>query len=138
MNIPGYKHYIRINENNEIIKAFSDAFEQPEENDICINDNAERHCSLQIMENNFIYGAKYKYKYIDNEIIEKTFDEMYPKEYRDAAERNMRNEVRKNELKDIDIKSIRSLREWLSSKEDAPKFIKDYESDALAKRNEIE
>ena len=64
MNIPGYKHYIRINENNEIIKVFSDAFEQPEENDICINDNTERHCSLQVMENNFIYGAKYKYKYI--------------------------------------------------------------------------
>lgn len=29
-----YKHYIRLNENQEIIKAFSDAFEQPLETDI--------------------------------------------------------------------------------------------------------
>ena len=33
-----YKHYIRIDEDNNIIKGFSDAFEQPQADDICINE----------------------------------------------------------------------------------------------------
>ena len=32
------KHYIRIDNNNYIIDGFSDAFRQPTENDICINE----------------------------------------------------------------------------------------------------
>lgn len=32
------KHYIRIDEQNRIIHGFSDAFEQPQEGDICINE----------------------------------------------------------------------------------------------------
>ena len=32
------KHYITINERGEIIDGFSDAFRQPTENDICINE----------------------------------------------------------------------------------------------------
>lgn len=40
-------------------------------------------------------------------------------------------------LKDIDIKSIRSLREWLSTQTDAPKFIKDYEDEAKEERKKL-
>ena len=32
------KHYIRTDEDGQIIKGFSDAFEQPQEGDICINE----------------------------------------------------------------------------------------------------
>ena len=32
------KHYIRIDEENRIIHGFSDAFGQPQDGDICIND----------------------------------------------------------------------------------------------------
>ena len=32
------KHYITINDHGEIISGFSDAFRQPSENDICINE----------------------------------------------------------------------------------------------------
>ena len=32
------KHYIRTNEDGQIIKGFSDAFEQPQDGDICINE----------------------------------------------------------------------------------------------------
>jgi hypothetical protein len=39
----GYKHYIRTNESNVIIKRFSSAFEDPEEGDICVNENGGRH-----------------------------------------------------------------------------------------------
>ena len=42
-----------------------------------------------------------------------------------------------SELNDIDLKSIRSLREWLIGQPDAPKFIKDYENQAAEKRAKI-
>lgn len=41
-----YKHYIRLDSNNFIIKGFSNAFEQPLETDICINQNGGRHFEL--------------------------------------------------------------------------------------------
>ena len=59
-------HYIRINENNEIIKAFSDDFESSIEGDICINENGERHYNLELVT---IYG--YKYKWENNQIVER-------------------------------------------------------------------
>lgn len=40
------KHYIKLDANNCIIKGFSDAFEQPEETDICINQEGGRHFEL--------------------------------------------------------------------------------------------
>jgi len=32
------KHYIRTDENDNIVKGFSDAFEQSQDGDICINE----------------------------------------------------------------------------------------------------
>lgn len=37
-------------------------------------------------------------------------------------------------LQEIDLKSIRSLREYVSNKTDAPQYLKDYESQAIAER----
>lgn len=34
-----YKHYVRLDNVNRIIKGFSDAFEQPQDSDICINED---------------------------------------------------------------------------------------------------
>ena len=34
-----YKHYIRLDSAGRVIKGFSDAFEQPQDRDICINDD---------------------------------------------------------------------------------------------------
>jgi hypothetical protein len=77
-----YKHYIRINSNNEIIHAFSDAFQSPEETDILLGETEERHCQFQVMSDKYI--GKYKYKYVDGEIIEKTEEELYTAEERKA------------------------------------------------------
>jgi len=41
------------------------------------------------------------------------------------------------ELKNIDLKSIRSLREYIASLPDAPTYIKDYENQAVAEREKI-
>jgi len=43
----------------------------------------------------------------------------------------------KNQLQNIDIKSIRSLREWLVSQSGAPDFIKTYETDAQNLRKSL-
>jgi hypothetical protein len=40
-------------------------------------------------------------------------------------------------LQEIDWKSIRSLREWLAAREDAPEFIKNYEAEAIAERAKL-
>ena len=44
------------------------------------------------------------------------------------------NDQTKARLHEIDLKSIRSLREWLAAREDAPEFIKNYEAEAIAER----
>jgi len=75
-----YKHYIRLNSQNEIIHAFSDAFNIPEEADILLEETEERHCQFKVMSEKYI--GKYKYKYIDGEIIEKSEEELYPIEER--------------------------------------------------------
>lgn len=46
----GYKHYIRINDKNEVIHGFSNAFEEPLESDICITETGERHFQPQLQE----------------------------------------------------------------------------------------
>lgn len=40
----------------------------------------------------------------------------------------------KAKLAEIDLKSIRSLREWVVAQPNAPQFIKDYEESAAAER----
>ena len=67
-----YKHYIRLDENNLIIKSFSTAFEQPEENDILICETNQRHFNLDL----YIYPGVLKYKYIDNQITERPASEL--------------------------------------------------------------
>lgn len=44
-----YNHYIRLGEGNVIVYAFSDAFEKPQELDVCVSrDTAERHHRLDL------------------------------------------------------------------------------------------
>jgi len=47
------------------------------------------------------------------------------------------SEQAKKDLVDIDIKSIRSMREWLVAQPDAPQYLIDYEVEATEKRNKI-
>jgi hypothetical protein len=46
------------------------------------------------------------------------------------------NEI-KTALTAIDLKSIRSLREWLAAQPDAPQFILDHEAAAIAERAKL-
>jgi hypothetical protein len=77
-----YMHYIRINKNNEITHAFSNAFEQPQKKDILLRETEQRHCQLNVLSEKYI--GKYKYKYIDGKIIKKTDEELYTIEERKA------------------------------------------------------
>lgn len=60
-----YKHYIKIDENNMIIDAFSSAFRQPEGGGILIADTDERHFNLQLKDSQGIL----QYKWQDPDIV---------------------------------------------------------------------
>ena len=70
------KHYIRTDDNNLIIDGFSDAFRQPTENDICINEQGGYQFRLIVdgeltEENPPLYegmGAIPLYEYKDGEV----------------------------------------------------------------------
>ena len=69
-----YKHYIRVDENSFIIKGFSDLFEAPLEEDICIDEDGNPHFELFGVVNPTLLNMDSfpKYKYIQGEIIEST------------------------------------------------------------------
>lgn len=69
------KHHIRL-DGNKVIKGFSDAFEQPQDGDVCINENVERHFELNSVINPPMQdGISCIYKYVDGQVIERTADE---------------------------------------------------------------
>jgi len=72
------------------------------------------------------------------EIMPKTLDEQLSSGEITQSEYNtIYNQPVKYELNDIDIKSIRSLREWLVKQPDCPEFLETYENQATAKRSEL-
>ncbi len=68
------KHYIRLDSNNCIIKGISDVFEEPEDSDICINQEGGRHFELlgQVNPPLISMSDVHLYKYIDGAVIETT------------------------------------------------------------------
>lgn len=72
-----YKYYISINEDNEVINFFNSSVKQPMPGDIYIQESKNRHEKLENLVDN---TGKFKYKYQDGRIIEKTEDELYPLE----------------------------------------------------------
>ena len=55
----------------------------------------------------------------------------------EAIRATLKAEAAKARLAEIDLKSIRSLREWLAAREDAPEFIKTHEAEAIAERAKL-
>lgn len=70
-------HYIRVDTDNLINFGYSDAFTQPLETDICINQEGGRHFELLGETNPPLYDTAgcHLYKYIDGVIIETTEEE---------------------------------------------------------------
>jgi len=68
-----YEHYIRLNELNQVIYAFSRAFEEPLKTDILYTDKGIRQCNIDLYD--MAYQGAYKYKYINNTLTETTTEE---------------------------------------------------------------
>ena len=72
------------------------------------------------------------------ELLSKTLDEQLTSGEITQQEYNtIFNQPIKYSLDEIDIKSIRSLREWLIKQDSCPEFIKTYENQAKSKRAEL-
>lgn len=88
-----YKHYIRTNEENSIVKVFSTAFEEPDQEDILICETDERHFNKidgkYIFDSNRIPNFKY-----NNKIVEMTEQEKQNTlEYQNKVEQEKQNQV---------------------------------------------
>lgn len=69
-----YKHYIVVDSNNHVIKGYSDIFEQPMGENICINQEGGRHFELLGTINPPLIDINHchLYKYYDNCVSETT------------------------------------------------------------------
>lgn len=137
------KHYIRINENNIIVKGFSDAFEKPLDTDICINekggyqfrlfpDGEENPCLID-----WATGI-YKYKYVKGKISERTKRDIKPE--LDKIDKNKKIESLMLELERIDFRTIRPQRSILAGTgtDDDKKILEELENEAIRIRKEID
>lgn len=127
------KHYIRIDENNNIIKGFSDDFEQSIEGDIIIRENAERQFYIEHTEFGTIIpnpdllneNGCYLYKWENDKITEKSQTEIKNTgeyiEYRLKEIRNIRNVM----LDRCDIENCNAER-WETYVEDQKQKIRAY------------
>lgn len=75
------KHYIKVDSSDRIIDGFSDAFRQPDEEDICINEQGGYQFRLYPggEENPTLYHWPHMiplYKYEDGEVIRRTEEEI--------------------------------------------------------------
>ena len=69
-----YKHFIRLDADKNIIYSFSDAFEQPQAGDICINEQGGRQFELLGQVNPALRNMQgvYLYRYANKKVVAKT------------------------------------------------------------------
>lgn len=91
-----YKHYIKIDANNNVITTFSDAFKKSDGNSIFLKDSENRHFNMKLysIEDKEIIRYLYRYDSGQIEIIKKTQQELD-------------NELETIEVKTLRIKKIR-------------------------------
>jgi hypothetical protein len=105
------KHYIRIDTDNRVIHGFSSAFEEPLNDDICINENGGRHFELFGKANPplFTLDSIPLYKWDDKQVLQRADDEIETDRQRIADLPSSKGELMR-QLEEIDERSIRSLR----------------------------
>ena len=75
------KHYITLDERGRIVKGFSDAFRDPSDADICIDEQGGYQFRLfqNGEENPFLFDRNYNiplYKYENGEVVKRTGEEI--------------------------------------------------------------
>jgi hypothetical protein len=106
-----YKHYERLNEKSQVILSFSDAFKEPLETDICVNEDGGRHYNPNL----FREDGLPKYKYVDGERVE-TSDSDFTQELICVDKDNRILEIIV-ELKSLDYKSIKRMQGYYTEEE---------------------
>jgi hypothetical protein len=70
----GYKHYLRVNEAGTIVYGFSNAFEQPQDGDMCIVEDGPRHFN-QIYPSLTNERDQFRFKW-DGRVVERSHAEL--------------------------------------------------------------
>ena len=72
------KHYIIVDKTGRVLRGFSDDFEQPDANAICINEDGGRHFELNGVINPPMmdYNGTALYKYDGEQVVTRTQEEL--------------------------------------------------------------
>jgi hypothetical protein len=117
MNEFNYKHYVRVNKDNFILRVFSSGFEQPLEGDILYRESDERHFNLDVFDSNF----QLKYKY-DNGIIREATEE----------EKFNLDEYKENKINELNINCHNKIIKGFLSNADGTEKLYDFEEENQA------
>jgi len=124
----GHNHHIRLNEKQEIIKVFSDAFEQPIAGDICIKENGARCFQEDWPElSNLIHFPSmcYWFTYVDGHIIKRTQEELNVlPEMIEYQRIQFNNNILQN-MKNISIELLPDILDYMAKQAGCPQAIKD-------------
>lgn len=96
----GYKHFIRVDANNIVIHAFSDAFEQPMGTDILIESSAGRHYNPTLTDGQGNFISKWN----GTQLVDRTQDEDY-----------LLSVAKQNKLAELTAKCTASLATFVSA-----------------------
>jgi hypothetical protein len=133
-------HYIRLNEKQEIIKVFSDAFEQPITGDICIKENGARCFQEDWPElsnlTHFPSGC-YLFTYVEGHIIKRTQEELNTlPEMIEYQRIQFNNNILQN-MKNISIESLPDILDYIAKQTDCPQIIKDKDKSYKDKKKKL-
>lgn len=87
-----------------------------------------------------VHWMKEEYNTSENRAIVQAIIDDYENlsnEYLAEQEAIKADDETKKRLAEIDLASIRSIREYIAGKTDAPKYIKDYDAAAAVERNKL-
>lgn len=115
-----YKHYIRVDAEGNVVRAFSDAFEQPVNKDMLVTEEGGRHFNLDLWYN----GVIPRWYVIGDDMIERTGMELdamwlqyqvaHPPEPTEVEKLKAENEVLKTLIEDKDRENKNALFEIYS------------------------
>lgn len=127
------KRYIKLNKDNEIADLFFEVWKDRFDGTEIFLDEVD---GMDVYINGKCISddiGNPLFKYEKGKVVEMDIYAPQLETYKKEQE----NAQTKAELQEIDIKSIRGIREWIAKQPDASEYLKQYEAEAIEKREKL-